>query len=170
MTHEVQGSSRWIWCFFFSFTDVTLTFPQFLASGRPLHKLTCSLHLKTNTKFLRLHPWYVFFSARSRNGPDCKTARTTSFFHQTSVFYLPLSYSVLPPCQSVDLSLLKLPSRARETALSCDTNFPTWVAHWLQLNHTKISTLWQQPQLLILHNHKWSLLQSLKCTKAPDDI
>ena len=38
--------------------------------------------------------------------------------------------------------LLKLPSKASETALPCDTNFPTKVAHWLQLKHTKIWTLW----------------------------
>ena len=74
----------------------------------------------------------------------------------------------LTPCQPPPL--LKLPSRACQTALSCDTSFPTWVAHYLQLNRTKTSTLWLQPQLLVFNNHKLSLLKSLICTKAPDII
>ena len=123
-THEAQGSSRRRRCFFFFFTGVALTLP----GQRPkvVHTThTSPLHLKTKTKFLRLHFSYVFLSPepqrpRLQNCPDLTRP------HQTSGFYLPLSYSVLPPRQSVSLSLQKknLPSRARETTSSCGTNFP----------------------------------------------
>ena len=87
------------------------------------------------------------FSAQSHKGPDFKTVWTTSFLFtrpQSSIFHFPsTSFLLVSPSLSS-----KLPSRAGKTALSCDTNFPSKVAHWLQLNHTKISTLWQQPQLV----------------------
>ena len=125
-TDEAQGSSRQRWCSFFSFTDVTLTFPS--QQPKVIHTTnTCLLHLKTNTNILRLHLWYVFLCPepqrpRLQNYPD-----SIFSLHETSVFYLPLSCSVLSPCQSLSLSLslLKLPSRAHKTALSCNTNFPT---------------------------------------------
>ena len=89
--------------------------------------------------------------------------------HQTSVLAHFPTVSFLAR-RSLSLPSLKLPSKACEATLSCDTNIQTWVAHWLQLDHTKTSTLWKQPQLLIFHNHRLSLVQSLKCTKAPDAI
>ena len=101
-THEAHGSSRRRWCFFFSLTDVTLALP-----GQQLKVVhttdTCLIHLKTNTKFLRLHLWYIFLNLepqrpRLQNCPDYIFS-----LHQTSVFYLQLSYSVLPPCQSLSL-------------------------------------------------------------------
>ena len=100
--HVKQNSHLRQRCHLFSsFTDVTSTIWQFLASGRKVHKHTCPLHLKTNgvpavTSVLGL-------SSRSRKGSDCKTVTTTSSLHQTSVFYLPLSHNVLSPCQSVSL-------------------------------------------------------------------
>ena len=53
-THEVQGSSRRRWCFFFSFTDVTSTVPgQWLrfCTNTPM-----PITFENNTKFL---PFYL---------------------------------------------------------------------------------------------------------------
>ena len=127
----------------YSFTDVTSTVPgqwpkvvHYHTYIHYIRKLTQSFY---NSIFLSLEPQ----GSRLQNCPDYIFS-----LHQTSVFCLPLSYSVLLPCQSVCLSS-KLPSKACEATLSCNTNFPTYVAQWLQLNQTKISTLWQQPKLLI---------------------
>ena len=81
-THEAQGSSRRRRCFFFFFTGVALTLP----GQRPkvVHTThTSPLHLKTKTKFLRLHFSYVFLSPepqrpRLQNCPDLTRPHQTS--------------------------------------------------------------------------------------------
>ena len=88
---------------------------------------------------------------------------------QTLVFTHFPTASFLLASSSLSLLFLKLPSRAREAILSCVTYIPTWMAHWLQLDHTKLQQCEKQPQWLILHNHI-SLLQYLNCIKAPDVI
>ena len=124
----------------------------FKISTVPGQRLKVTIHTHVHyiwrlTEFpWHIQPWYVFLSLGPQR-PRLQNCLDYIFsLHQTSVFYLPLSFSdfllVSPSLFS------KLPSRAGKTALSCDTNFPSKVAHWLQLNHTKISTLWQQPQLV----------------------
>ena len=88
----------------------------FLASGRKLYPHytdTRPLHFKTNTKLLRLQP----------GAAKAQTAKLSGL-HLLSSLNLPLFYSVLPPCQSVPLFFWELPSKARETTVSSDTNFP----------------------------------------------
>ena len=117
-THEIQGSSRRRRCFFFSFTDVTLTFP----GQRPkvVHTThTCPLHVKTNTKFSRLHLWYVFVSLQPQR-PGLENCPDYIFsFHQTSVFYLRQRNGVLPLCQSVSLQKNKKTSLQEAAKLHC---------------------------------------------------
>ena len=75
----------------------------FLASGRKLYPHytdTRPLHFKTNTKLLRLQP----------GAAKAQTAKLSGL-HLFSSLNLPLSYTVLPPCQSVPLFFLKLPSK-----------------------------------------------------------
>ena len=121
-----------------SSSPLLMSHEQFLASGRklcPHYTDTCPLHFKTNTKLLRLHPWSL--SARSCKGPDCKSVQTTSFLFSKPPTFLHRP-SFLPVCPSLFFwNSLQKP----ETTVSCDTNFPNSVAHWLQLNHTIISTL-----------------------------
>ena len=96
------GCSRRRWCFFFFLTDVALTFQQCLATGPKLftsciHSLG---HLHTNQ--------VSTFTQRPRlqNCPDYICS-----LHQTPVFYIPLSYSVLPSPQSASLSSLQEPAK-----------------------------------------------------------
>ena len=129
LTDELKHHSkmpRKIKMVFFFITIVSLTFQQLLANGRKLHHTYVSISLKTNT-FLRLEPSYVFLSPEPQS-PRLQICPDYIFsFQQTSVFYLPLSFHILPPCNYLPPSLFcpKLPSRARETILTCDTNFPT---------------------------------------------
>ena len=76
----------------------------FLASGRklcPHYTDTCPLHFKTNTKLLWLQP-------------GAAKAQTTklSALHLFSSLNLPLSYTVLPPCQSVPLFFAETPFKS----------------------------------------------------------
>ena len=126
---------------------------------------TCLLHLKTNTEFLQLH--------LSQPGAERAQTAKLSRLHLFSSPVLGLLFPTFLQCPSsfpIHLSLFESPSRACKTALSWDTICPTWVAHWLQLNHLKLQHYNDKPQLLILHNHKLPLWQSLKCTKAPNVI
>ena len=76
-----------------------------VAEGCTLTHL-CPLHLKTNTKFLQ-------FYLPQPGDARVQTAKL-SWLHLFSspdlILYLPLSYSVLPPCQYVSLSLFSTPS------------------------------------------------------------
>ena len=62
---------------------------------------------------MKCEEYYTVFTgtpspAWSRKRPDCTTIRTTSFFSSPDLsltLCLPLSYYILPPCQSFSLSL-----------------------------------------------------------------
>ena len=80
-----------------------------VAEGCTLTHL-CPLHLKTNTKWL---PFYLPQPGAARI-QTAKLSRLHLFSNQTSVFYRPLSYSVLSLCQSISLlfwNFLQEPSK-----------------------------------------------------------
>ena len=145
-THEAKGGSKTkmvflllYWCLFKSSWPVAKSY---------VHTTwICPLHLKTNT-----HTFYhsILLSLKLQ-GPRLQNCPGYIFsLHQTSVFYLPLSYSILPPRQSISLSSPKN-CLQEPTKLHCHVTLTSqlkWYT-WLQCNHNKISTPWQQPQLLI---------------------
>ena len=94
---------------------------QFLASGRRLYTNTpMSITFENRHNVSTI----LSYSAWRRTGPDCKTVLTTSFPFtrpQSSISHFPTASSLLA---SLSLSS-QLPSKARKTTLSCNTNFQT---------------------------------------------
>ena len=154
------------WSFFFSFTDVTLT-----VSGQ-WPKVTPNSYVHYIWKLIQSLSDDVFSQSRVA---EAHTA-TLSGLHLFSLQILVLAQFptvffrlASPSLSPFSKTPFKKPAMLHfHVALTSQLELHT--GYSLTTLHNKISTFWKQAQLLILHNHRLSLLQSLKCTKAPDVI
>ena len=119
-THEAQGCSKTKMVFLLSlhWCHINSSWP---VAGNYAH--TTQIHVHYISKSTQSYYDYILGLCQ----PGAATAQPAklSGLHLFSSLNLPLSYSVLFSLASPSLSFfLKLPSKARETTFSCDTNFP----------------------------------------------
>ena len=125
-THEAQGCSRRKGCFFFSFTDVTWTFQQFLASGPQLHYTHMSITSENEHRVPTVR-WLVHLS--ESGAAKAQTAKLSGLHLCSSPDLSLLSSSHFPATSfllaSPSLSLL---DSLQETAkLHCLVTLTSWL-------------------------------------------